>query len=173
MSDTISVSITLEQSVREVLSASDLPFGSNEADRTLRHTALNKSVTLSATSVPKAQRAVLQDVTIGAGITTIDFTAAPKSVSRTEDMTGKKVTACKIVTGSLNAGNVTIAHGASNPYPLFGTAKDVILGPGRTEQFAFADGVDSNLPAVAGGAKTIDISGTAADTVRLELIFGT
>jgi hypothetical protein len=174
MSDTLTVTATLELSVREVLDTTDMPTGSTENDRTLRHNEFNGSAKLSATTTPKAERAVISKLTLGAGITTIDLTAATKSAGRVESMAGKKVVAYIIETNiGNNAAGVTIAPGAANPYPLFGAAKSVILGPGRTDMCAFAQGVDSNLPAVAGGVKNIDVSGTTGDKVNIELIFGT
>jgi len=168
--DTISASLLLQITGKETLGTDDHPGGSSTNDRTLAHNAFNASATFSATSTPTGQRIVEIEITLGAGTTTIDLTSAPKSAGRTEDLTGFKAVAGLLTAPRTNSGDVTVAPGASNPYPLFGTGNSVAVPAGRT--MAFGDTEQANLAAVSSSAKTIDVSGTSGDILRLMLVMG-
>lgn len=168
-------SLRMSATIQEILTALEAPSAANEAGRTLTHGSYNRSGTLNASSTPALEAPLsFQEITVTGGTTTLDFTALAlaRDVNETHDYTGKKVIGGWITADPDNAGAVTIAPGSSNPYPLFGATNEKDIGPGRMDMFSFQD-VGSDLAAVSGSAKTIDITGTADDIVTIGLIFGT
>ena len=167
--------VRMQATIREILTALEAPAATNEAGRTLEFGSYNLSSTLNASSTPALEAPPSsQEITITAGTTTLDFTALAlaRNVSETYDYTGKKVIGAIFKTDPANAGAVTIAPGSSNPYPLFGSGNEKDIGPGRMDMFFF-DTVGSNLAAVSGTAKTIDLTGTEDDIITVVLLFGT
>lgn len=181
MSSTPGGQITMTMAGSEVLDATEAPAGSTAQQRTL--ITGNQGITaqvLNSVSVPKVDQpliAMLLTLTNGSP-TTIDLTnvqalAMPIGASRLKNLTGAKVKACCLTTPTANVGKITVAPGASNPYPLFGTGNNVVLGQGRVEIFSFK-GIESDLSAVAAGAKTITFSCTnTGDQVYVEIWAGT
>jgi hypothetical protein len=172
--------ITLLLDGTESLTTAESP-GATAQQRQLRTggKGLNR-VTLTSASTPKLDKPLIAFLITGnsGSPTTIDLTAVqamanPIGSTRLKDLTGAKIKAFLFETDAANVGTVTIAPGGSNPYPLYGAAKDIILGPGRVEASAFK-GIESNLAAVAAGAKTITFTfGTTGDKIYVELWPGT
>lgn len=164
---------------KELLTEAEAPAANSQAERTLFTGKKQAKKTLNATSTPKVDGPIIaREVTL-AGPLTIDFSAAlaltlPGAASRTVDVTGKRLKAffLRCAVGN-NAAGVTIAPGAANPYPVFGAARTIVLGKGRIECGGF-DAIESDLPTVAVGARTIDITpGAAGDILYYEFHFGT
>lgn len=173
MASTVYATINANIIGTEELGADAAPFSTSTADRRLLVNALNESATLNSASTPALEAAPLvQEVTVTAGTTTIDLTAAPISGDRTLDLTGKKLVAWQIKAAADNSDDVTIAPGSSNPYPLFGASNERDLEPGELAMGAIT-GVASGKPAVSSTVKTIDITGTEDDVVSVILYFGT
>jgi len=157
----------------ETLAAADAPAAATSSGRQLQTGGFSVTQSLSGTTQPAVEDAPLvQQVTIS-GTTTIDFTSAPQQAGRTGDMTGLKVVAAIFKPAADNIGAINIAPGAANPYPLFGTANDIDLAPGQMIVIGTLAGIDANLPSVSSSVKTIDITGTATDTMDVEIHFGT
>ena len=112
--------------------------------------------------------------TLAAADTDFDLTAAPpaRDVAETVDMTGKKLVAWSILADSGNAGNITIKpHPTTNPYNLFGASGLLVLGPGRHAMSALTSGEAAETDAVSGTAKSVRVSGTSGDSVKIILVF--
>ena len=163
---------------REVFTVAEVPGAASEAARTLTTGAASVSDTHNATSTPKVDKPpVSLYLTMTGSAVQIDLTAAaglavPYGATRTLDLTGAKVVDFIITCPSTNVGNVNVAPGAANPYPLFGTGNDIDVGPGRTVALA-QKVVATNLPAVSGTVKRIDVTGTSGDKVYVDLYLGT
>jgi hypothetical protein len=171
---TSTADVALLLTVQEILSAAEAPATSEELARTLTYSAFNGRQKLSSTSTPALDSPpAARAITLAGSTVTLDLTAMnlARSASETYDFTGKKLIAAIFKANSANVAAITIAPGASNAYAVFGTAKDIIIGPGRLEAFAFLS-LGSDLPAVAAGAKNIDISGTSGDKLDVLLLFG-
>jgi hypothetical protein len=171
MADSVTLTYTLNMTGAEVLDTTDVPSGNATSDRQLTHNALNTSGQLSSSTSPDVEFAVTQEITIS-GTTTIDLTAAPKSASRTQDLTGKKLVSMIIEADANNSGNTTVAPGSANPYPLFGSGNSILVLPGETIGKTIRSGTATNHPAVSGTVKNIDVSGTASDVVKILMYFG-
>lgn len=175
-----SASVSVQLSAQEEFTLAEQPYATQANDRTLRTGGLNLSTTLNGTSVPKVDKPpIYQKVTIpGGGSLTVDLTAAPGlsspvAASRAVDLTGGKLKHYQLrAAGTNNASGVTVAPGGSDPYPLFGTAKSIIMGPGRLEAGGF-NGVESDLPAVSATVKNITFTGASGDVVEILMLFGT
>lgn len=176
---TTTLEVKLQLKTIEVLSATEAPAAPTEVQRKLTTGAKALDKTFSATTLPKVdQPPIARELTLAAA-TTINLAAAlalamPGGATRTLNMTGFRLKWFLFKAAAANnAAGITIAPGASNPYPIFGAAKSIILGPGRYECGGF-DGIESDLPVVAGAVKEIDITpGAAGDVLYLELLFGT
>lgn len=174
MSDT---ALTYAQNITpvETLTAAEMPSAANESARQFTYAGLNRTGRLSSTTTPAVEVPPgYQKITIGAGTTTIDLTAMPsaRDPDVAEDYTAKKLIGVRIRAASGNSGNVTVAPGSSNPYPLFGATNEVDVVPGEQIDKLIAS-VASSHPAVSGTVKTIDVTGTLNDVVDIMLLFGT
>lgn len=169
--------LSLRANGREVFTTVEHP-SSSEAARTLKNGQNNVSKTLGPSTTPAIEKSpISRTLTIAGGGTTIDLTAAavlalPSSATRTADMTGKKLIAAVFRGDDDNAAVVNVAPGASNGYAMFGAGNDIDVKPGETI-VKFFSAVASSCPAVAGGAKNIDIAGTNGDVLYFDLYFGT
>lgn len=176
---TTMLEMLLQLKGKELLTEAEAPAANSQAERTLFTGKQGAKKTLHSTSTPKVDTPIIARQVTLAGPITIDLTAAlaltlPGAASRTVDVSGKRLKAFffRCAVGN-NAAGVTIAPGAANPYPPFGASKSVVLGKGRIECGGF-DGVESDLPTVAAGARTIDITpGAAGDILYYEFHFGT
>ena len=167
----------------EVFTAAEYPGGANESARTLKasqtlNSQLNATSTPVVDSPPKGLPLASTSFTVVrlSATGTIDLTAvqglsAPAAATRTLDLTGKKVKGLSFKAGAANAAAVNVAPGGGNPYPLFGTANDIDIGPGGMVVLAF-DGVVSNLPAVSASVKNITVTISGSGTLDIILFFG-
>lgn len=172
---TTSCEVRLMLTALEVLSAAEAPAAGSDDGRTLRYTGFNGSQSLSSTSTPKIEKPpAAQSITLGGGITTLDFTALAlaRDAGEAHDFTGKKLIGAILKANASNAAAISVAPGASNPYPLFGAGNDIDVGPGLDLAFCFL-AVGSNLPAVSATVKTLDLSGTSGDKIDVFFLFGT
>lgn len=172
-SQSVEIAYVLQQIGTEIRTTTDIPTATNDDDRTVRHNQFNATGNLSANTTPVVDTIAYDAITLGAGITTVDLTAA-ETVNGTEDLTGKKLVGFIVEAHEDNTGVVTVAFGAANPYPLFGTSNKITLNPGETLAKTIRTGSANANPAVAAGVKDIDISSTfATDVLNIQLIFGT
>lgn len=178
---TTQLAVSLQITGQEVFSAAEAPAAAGEEQRTLRTGSNSVSLNKTTTSTPKVDKPpVSQKITLGAGTTTLDLAAIaalamPSGATRTVDLTGAKLKTLVLRTEpNNNAAGVTIAPGGSNPYPMFGSGNDIILYPDSQLVLTFRNTEPpTGIPAVAGGAKEIDLSGTTADVIHVEMYFGT
>lgn len=166
---------------REVFTAAEAPAAGTEQQRTLQTGTNGFSKTLNGSSTPKLDQPLIsREITLG-GATTLDLAAIaalalPSAATRTVDLTGKKLKAVLLRSKSTNnAAGINIAPGAANPYPMFGAGNDITLYPDAELMMAFrATEPPAGIPAVAAGAKEIDLTpGAAGDVLYIELYFGT
>jgi hypothetical protein len=129
------------------------------------HDALDKSVTLNASSAVPATKCSVDTIALTAGAKTVDLTALA-GANGTVDGTGLKVQFIRIVNNGANA--MTFAEGASNGYELLGNGWTITLPAGGYMQFYLPEGT----PDIASGAKTIDVSGTGTQTFDLTVVMG-
>jgi len=168
--ETVTLSAVLQMTAKEILAAADLPSANSEADRTWNHNGLNHSDNYSGSSTVSIDQIVPIDIDLTGSPITVDLTNAPKTGGRTaEDHTGLKVIGLLLNAPTGNAGAVSMAPGASNPYPLFGTAKDIEIAPGRV--LAFMEQT-VGLAAVSSSVKSIDFDGTNGDHIDGLLFLG-
>jgi hypothetical protein len=161
----------------EEFTAAEVPGAGTVSERTLKVGAGNTLANqVSETGTPLISGAPVSLTVTIAGPITLDFTALaaavlPPSATRTVDMTGKKLIGMHLRAKSDNAAVITVTPG-TDPYPIFGTAKDIDVPPGASVALCFRD-VASSLPAVAAGVKDVDFSGTNDDVLYVDLFFGT
>lgn len=171
---------TLSLTASEEFTAAEAPGAGTVSERTLKVGAGNNlSQQLTESSTPAITAAPISlEITIGGAATTLDLTAItggvlPPSATRTIDLTGKKLVGYNLRAADDNADPITIGVGAAaDPYPIFGAGRDKDIEPGEQAAGCFR-GVASSKPAVAAGVKEIEIDGTAADVLYLDLYFGT
>lgn len=175
---TTRATIDLSVLAQEEFTATEVPGAGTVSERTLKTGGSNQaSLQLSSSSTPSLTKPPISKTITIAGTITLDLTAIaaaaiPAAATRTVDLTGAKLVAFTLRAKSDNAAAINVAPGASNPYPMFGTANDLDVKPGEHISGSFRD-VASSKPAVAGAVKTIDISGTDGDVLYLDLLFGT
>jgi len=169
---------TASLDVTETTDSADSPAspvdGVSNVRRFNAYNQLNK--VLDANTTPKADTVVDLSHTFVTTSKTWDLTAAPtaKNINGTVNLTGKKLVALLAYAfPANNASGVLIKSGAANGYDLFGNAAyGVTLYPGMAIDL-FQLGAAAGEPAVGATDKTIDLTGTAADVVRILAVFGT
>ena len=129
---------------------------------------LNDDHTLTSASTVDVELVYSATQALSGGTATIDL----KSISDTEGNTivteGKKVRAIKVKATSDNANALTLSEGAANGYELFGDGWKIALEAGDH----FLAYLGDNAPAISSSTKDIDLSGTAVQSVDIEIIFG-
>jgi len=121
-----------------------------------------------ASSVPVTKHADF-DQALSGGAATIDLLTLP---GRTPDevisFTGLRVQFVKFKNPSTNANAITFAVGASNGWAGLGAGWTFTLNPGCSVLFY----LDEDGPNVDATHKTIDLTGTLAQTAKVQLVAG-
>lgn len=164
----MAVNLTLESKIQvEEELATNVP-AAQAASRKVTHSLFNESATLTSATTPPVTQCAFFEQALTAGAATIDLTALPGTNGAVVNGNGLRVRAAKFKNKTSNANPITIKFGASNPYNLLGASWQVILSPGQSV-LVYAD---DDAPAIAAGAKNIDLSGTAAQVLEVALVIG-
>jgi hypothetical protein len=136
-----------------------------DANRKITHAAFDLSGTSSATLAPVVTAHAGKLIALTAGALTIDLTnlVGWGSNGTTVSGTGLKVQFLRVK--NLGANPMTFATGASSGYNFGGP---ITVQPGG---FVMIGG-NSALPAIAAGAKNIDVTGTGTQTAQLSIEMG-
>lgn len=151
----------------EVLTGNVVAAASN-AVKTVTHAGYNGGATLTSVTTPPVTKNAYFLKAMSAGAGTIDLRALTGTNDQAVDLNGLKVQVAMFKNPSTNANSITIVGGASNGYLLFGTAGSVVLAPGQAVMFYGHDA----LPDVDATHKTLDISGTLAQTLECSIVAG-
>ncbi|HOD84163.1 MAG TPA: hypothetical protein PKG77_22295 [Phycisphaerae bacterium] len=162
----VKLEYTTNLTATEVLETNTV--SSAAASRTVKHTLLNKAVTLDGTTTPPVTKVAAFEQALTAGAATIDLTALVGTNGAVVNGTGLKVQAIKITAKATNANAITITKGASNGYALAGAGFSVALAAGQ--EFVFYG--NSATPAIASDAKTLDLAGTLTQAVQVVIVMG-
>jgi hypothetical protein len=131
--------------------------------------ALNDGAqTLTSSTTPPVTKFASEAITLGAGATTVDFTALTDVEGNAVDATGLKLQILRLKTPATNTAVVNVAPGASNAYLIFGSGNDIDVGiKGHLLYY-----IPEALADVSATVKTIDVSGTSGEKIDLEFVFG-
>jgi len=153
--------------VAEVIANNDISF-SNTANKTVTHSALNQSGTLTSATTPPVTKVAIFNQALTGGAATIDLTALTGTNGAATTMYGLKVQYIFVKAKSTNANAITLTEGASDGYALMGNGWTVTLAANQWFTFYGNDAT----PDVDSGAKTIDLSGTGSQSVDIEIVAG-
>lgn len=165
MASTISAAYSSSIAVTETFSSA------SSADNTILVNGISETGTLTASSTVPATKHTYYTLTMSGGTGSIDLTSLPGlTADETVVGTGLKLQLLKLKVPTSNANPVTIAKGASNGYglPVAGTTWTVTLSPGQSAMFYLAD----LAPDVASGARILDVTGTASQTLEVGVVLG-
>ena len=153
----------------EILPAAQAPGAANESARTVTQAGFNAAqrVLKSDTSPPVTCGALFQQALTG-GAATIDLTALDGLNDKAVNGTGLRVQILRLRAPSSNANPITVAKGASNGYDGFGAGFSVTLQPGAEATLLTRDAGGD----IAAGNKTLDLTGTGAQALDVEIIMG-
>ncbi len=174
----ITAQVNLSVVAAEEFTTTEVPGAGTVSERTLRTgKGNNASLTLNGTSTPAITKPMISLTITISGTITLDLTAIaavaiPATATRMVDLTGAKVVGFTLRAKSTNVAAINVAPGGSHPYPIFGAGNDIDVPKGLQIAGCFRD-VASQLPAVSGTVKNIDISGTNADVLYIDLLTGT
>lgn len=159
----IAVEIKAQVTTTETLTGDDLI-----ADTQIVHSGYDVSRSLTASTTPDATKCSYQTVAMTLGAATVDLTSLLlNGVAVT--LTALKPRVVRVTALVANSGSVTVAKGASNGYDGMGSAFSVTLEPGQSFMFEFY----TTGNAVGGSNKTLDLTGSGTDGVRLTTVAGT
>lgn len=160
------VSATVTMGLTAVETPANAPYASTSGN-TITHSGLNVSKTRGATSTPVIDAIMQGSIVLTAGVATIDLTAGPGlSGATATSLNGKKNLTMLVKAKAANANPITIKFGAANPYTGFGAAFSVTLDPGLAVE------IEGNATAVSATVKNLDVVGTAAQGLDIEIIAG-
>lgn len=161
MASTFLANARLVMGVIETLGGDDVPSGS-----TVPHTGYDEVLTLNASSTPAIDSAAFEDVTLTAGAATLDLTVLLLNAGSVS-LSGKKPEIVIFRNDSTHA--ITVAKGASNGYTGFGSSFSIAIPAGGAVML-FLNG---NAAAVSGSVKTLDLTGTGSDVLKVGFAAGT
>lgn len=131
-----------------------------------------RSLTPSGTVPVSAYSAALYTLSgSGSGEAAIDLTDLAGSQANV-DGTGKKVQALRLRAPADNAAAVTVAGGDASPYEPFGAGNSLDVPPGGEITCYFAEQLDDVSDTSGSAAKNLKLSGTADDTLYVEILLG-
>lgn len=115
-------------------------------------------------------KAASQTLTMSSGAVTLDLTALTGVNGAAINGTGLKVLAMLIVVPSDNTAAVLVEKGATNGYGLKGTdwSEEIPIGG----MMLFYNPNKASVPDIGSGAKTIDFTGTGAETINISVLLG-
>ena len=163
----VSVAYTSKATVTETLENNTGSFAAS-SDGKVTHNDHDLTATYSAATTPPVTKIAAFTTTLTAGTASIDMTSMTGTNGATVDASGLKLQVAKFSAPSTNANTFTVAVGTTNGYEFNGASFNIALSPGAEALFMANDAA----PDVAAGAKTFDLSGTAAQTLDCVLVFG-
>ena len=127
-------------------------------------------VDLTPSTTPPVTKVWSDRRTLGGTTETLDLTSLTGFAGLAVDLTGLKIVGIYIKAADANnAAGLQVEPGSSNGLNVFGTSGLVIVPPGGCEgSYKKAGG-----PTVGSGAKTVKVTGTAADVYTIVILAGT
>ena len=162
------VQLTLDTLVTVLETLAGNPASAPDSLRKVTHSNFNTHAVLSATTTPPVTKVAAFEQALVGGAGSIDLTALVGTNGATVDGTGLKVQAIKLKAKSTNTAGITISKGVSNGYALAGANYSEELKPGQ-EVTRYGNNA---TPAIAGGAKTLDLAGTGTDALQVIVVMG-
>jgi hypothetical protein len=135
--------------------------------QTVTLSGLDTLTTLNGSTTPAISTDVCFTFALSSGTGTIDLTNITDPTRGTVTLSGLTPYILKIQNPSTNANPITIKEGASNGYTGFGANFLVELWPG--EEFTL---LKANATVVSGTVKTLDLAGTGAQAVNVQIAAG-
>lgn len=140
-------------------------------DRTVTFNGLSETLSLTNDGDVPVTKHADYTVPLSSGVATVNLAALPgKTLDELLNATGLKLQGIKLKNPATNAHKITATRGASNGYGLCASGDNWIL-PLSPGQSALLSGNEAN-PDVASGARTIDLAGTGAEVLDLQLLLG-
>lgn len=139
-----------------------------DSNSIVTHDAYSTSGQLTSTTTVPATKSAFFSAVMSGGALTIDLTALTGTNGATVTFNGLKVQLMHLKAPITNAANVTVTAGASNGIDLLGASWSAVLQPGQELMWAGLDLAED----VSATVKTIDLAGTAADTLEVSLAAG-
>lgn len=146
----------------ESVSASNAPAATSGTN-TISSGGFDTAANLSPSSTPAITSLAYNTVALTAGAATIDLTNLTATGGGALSLSGLKIRVIKFKCPTGNAGNMTIAKGASNGWAPIGSTFSQVIPPGGEVTIYQPSGGT----AVGSGAKNLDCSGTGTDTVNV------
>lgn len=162
----MAVSVTHESKVTVVETlATNVPAAATNG-KAVTHTGFNRSHAMNASSTPPATKCSFSQPALSGGAVTINLAALTGTNGATVDLTGLKVQSITIKNNGANV--MSFTEGASNGYALLGASFLFALQPGQEITLYGNDAT----PDVAAGDRTIDVTGTGAQSFDLGVVAG-
>ncbi|HEY1067231.1 MAG TPA: hypothetical protein VGE52_14015 [Pirellulales bacterium] len=173
MAGSASVTVALSSKMQGTVVSSDVsPDGAfNASSKTRILSGWDADISLNGSTTPKAEQLICTKVTLSGGAATLDLTNITQVDGNGFDATGKKLVGYRFQNPNNNP--VTVAPGASNGYDFAGAGKDVDVP--AFEEIAgkpYKLGQAPSRAVVASGDRTLDFTGTGADSILVTLTFG-
>lgn len=160
----ISVAAEAKVTVTEILENNT--GSAPDATRRVVHTSYDESWSLTASTTPPVTKVAEFLLTLSTGAATINLASLTGTNGATVDLTGLKVQFFRVK--NLGANNMVFVPGASNGIDLWGAASSNTIFPGAVAMWFFNDA----SPDVASGDRTIDVTGTGAQTAEITIVAG-
>ena len=162
----MSVSVTYAATCTVVETLGNNTGSAPAATRVITHTDYNEAATLTGATTPPVTTVAAFLLTLSSGAATVDLRALTGTNGASTDGNGLKVQILRVK--NLGANILTIVPGASNGIDLLGASSSLTIPAGGHAQFYFNDA----SPDIAAGDKTLDVTGTGAQTSEWTIVMG-
>lgn len=162
----MSVTVTSVNQIKIVEILPNNTGSASDAKRTVTHEEYDESASLNSGSTPPVTTCALFLLALSAGAATVNLRTLTGTNNGAVDLNGLKVQRIRIK--NLGANNITIVPGASNGIDLFGAGSSITIPPDSVFRMDFYD----NAPDVSDTDKTLDVTGTLAQTSEWTIVAG-
>ncbi len=168
MAEVIEVTYNSNLTIKQTLDDTINP-GASAANRVVTHNNHNQTISATGASTDHpVTKGLSKKFAMTAGALTLDFRAILGTNNLSVDGNGLKPRFIKLRCPATNANPIVIVPGAVNGLDLFGAAFKLTLTPGQ-EILAY---LKNGAPTIADADKTIDITGTAAQEIEVDIAMG-
>lgn len=140
--------------------------GINGGDKTVSVNNFNGGSSLTGSTTPAITKDAELQLALSSGAVTLDLTAVADPDLGNVSFNGLTIQQMLLTNPASNANPISIGKGASNGYTGFGATFFVTLQPGSSLAINLAGS------AVGGSSKTLDLTGTGAQALNIQLTGG-
>jgi hypothetical protein len=173
----VTVNVQMKLTIQETLTLDPAASGTPQT-QVVTHSGMDYApAALTSSTTPPAVGCALCTITMSSGSATISLESLTTQLGPVVTGAGYRVQQIKLQAPSTNAAVITLVpDSGSNPYSasggsfIFAASGQISLTPGDEVQWTNRSGTAA--PVVSSTVKNLSLSGTGADQLNIEIVFG-